>query len=206
MEDHWDNLLQPRDINSLQQTANMGSHGETVKPDKKICDKLSRLRTRSRLREIANKRCQASNNNNGEHPLLDQDNFIHDRGTLTTTILETHPPEMKQTNATNDTYEPTATEKATIKGNVSRDVDGRGPDPKDRNGNSSDNNCRGGESNLSTLGWRQLDEGNPTFCELSGSTTYLYLPHKRIDPLAHPQYQIRITQPRINMGTKYQRI
>jgi hypothetical protein len=49
-------VVKPRNSESLQQTADMGSHGETTKPDKKICDTLSRLRTRSRLREIANKR------------------------------------------------------------------------------------------------------------------------------------------------------
>ena len=157
----------------------MGGHGETVKLDKNICDTLSRLQTRSRLREIANRRRQASNNNDGEHPLLDQDIIIHDQGTSATAILETYPPETKQTNATNDTYKPTATKKATKKGGVSEDVDGQGPDPTDPNGNSSDNNCRGGKFHLSTLGQRQLDEENPTF-----ATTPL------------------IPQPKTTMGTK----
>ena len=40
-------VVKPRNSDSLQQTADMGSHGETTKPDKKICDTLSRLRTRS---------------------------------------------------------------------------------------------------------------------------------------------------------------
>ena len=56
--------VKPQDSDSLQQTADMGSHGETVKPDKNICD----TRTRSRLRKIANKNRQTSNNNNREHP------------------------------------------------------------------------------------------------------------------------------------------
>ena len=33
-----------RDSDSLHETADMGSHSETVKPDKKICDTLSILR------------------------------------------------------------------------------------------------------------------------------------------------------------------
>ena len=89
-----------RDSDSLQQTADMGSHGETIKPDKKMCNTLSRLRTRSRLHEIANKRRQASNNNNREQPLLDQDIVIHNQGTWTNTILRTPPPESTAKTAT----------------------------------------------------------------------------------------------------------
>ena len=85
--------------------------------------------------------------------MLDQDIVIHDQGTLTTAILETRPPETKRDNATNNTYEPTTTEKATTKEDVS----------EDRNGGSSDNNCKRGEFDLSTLGQRQLDETNPMF-------------------------------------------
>ena len=92
--------VKPRDSDSLQQTADMGSHGETIKPDKKMCNTLSRLRTRSRLHEIANKRRQASNNNNREQPLLDQDIVIHNQGTWTNTILRTPPPESTAKTAT----------------------------------------------------------------------------------------------------------
>ena len=46
-----------------------------------------------------------------EHPLLDQDIVTHGQGTLTTAFSETRPLETKQTNATNDTYEPMAKKK-----------------------------------------------------------------------------------------------
>ena len=50
----------PQDNNSLQQTADIGSHGKNVKSDRKLSNKLSRLRTR--LGKIANKNvnCQTT--------------------------------------------------------------------------------------------------------------------------------------------------
>ena len=58
---------------------------------------MSRLRQRSRLREIANRRQQASNNNNGEHTLLDQ-NIV----TPTNAVPEPHPTEPARNNANNN--------------------------------------------------------------------------------------------------------
>ena len=96
--------------NSLSQTTDMGSHSETVKPDTTVCITISRLQTRRRLWEITSRRRQASNNNNGEHTLLDQDIVIHSQSTPTNPISETHPLETKWNNATNNTYEPKADE------------------------------------------------------------------------------------------------
>ena len=70
-------------IDSPPKTTDMGSHSNIAKPDIKICDTMSRLRTRSRLHELANRRQQASNNNNGEHTLLDQDIVTHNQSTPT---------------------------------------------------------------------------------------------------------------------------
>ena len=52
---------------SQQKTTDMVSHSSISKPDTKISDTMSRLRQRSRLRELARRRQQTSNNNNGEH-------------------------------------------------------------------------------------------------------------------------------------------
>ena len=82
----------------------MGSHGKKQKPDKSCSDTLSRLKTRERLRKIANKRSQESNNNHKEHPLLDQDIAHHVQSIPTTAILGAPPPEPKYVDATNDKY------------------------------------------------------------------------------------------------------
>ena len=94
----------PQDSNSPKRTTDMGSHGKKQKPDKSCSDTLSRLKTRERLRKIANKRSQESNNNHKEHPLLDQDVVHHTQSIPTTAILGTPPPEPKHNNATNDKY------------------------------------------------------------------------------------------------------
>ena len=65
---------------------------------------MSRLQTRRRLRKIADRRRQASNNNNGEHTLLDQDIVIHNQNTPTNPVSETHPLETKRRNGTTNTH------------------------------------------------------------------------------------------------------
>ena len=60
----------------------MGSHSKNQKPDKNRSDPLPVLITRKRLREIANRRRQESNNNSKEHPLLDLEIVHHTRGCL----------------------------------------------------------------------------------------------------------------------------
>ena len=82
--------------NSLPQTTDMGSHTKDVKPDTKVCNAISRLQKRNRLREMANRRLQASNNNNREHTLHDQDTVTNNQSTPTKAISVTHPLETKQ--------------------------------------------------------------------------------------------------------------
>ena len=136
--------------NSLSQTTDMGSHSETVKPDTTVCITISRLQTRRRLWEITSRRRQASNNNNGEHTLLDQDIVIHSQSTPTNPISETHPLETKWNNATNNTYEPTADKN--IKGYTSRDADGI----------NVDNDCRGDESKTPTPRRGRFSKSDPS--------------------------------------------
>ena len=130
-----------------------------VKPDTKICDTISRLRTRSRLREIANRRRQASKNNNGEHTLLDQDIVTYNRGTPTNAISETHPLETTRNIVTNNT----ADKDTTIKGYNSRDV----------NGDNNEGACGGDASKRPTLGQGKPDGNNPS------SAITLSIPSKR---------------------------
>ena len=92
----------PRDGNSPKRTANMGSHSKNQKPDKKRSDPLSRLTTRRRLREIANRKRQESHNNRKEHPLLDQDIVHHAQGYLNTATSRKPPPEPNYHNTTDD--------------------------------------------------------------------------------------------------------
>ena len=96
-------------IDSQQQTTNMVSHSNVSKPDTKISNTMSRLRQRIRLRKLVRRREQTSNNNNGEHTLLDQ-NIVTPTNVVTepipkvdftpsTSVIGAHPTEPAQTKA-----------------------------------------------------------------------------------------------------------
>ena len=131
----------PQISNSSKTTTNMGSHTESQKPDKKCPDTLSRLAARGRLREIANKKRQESNNNHKEHPLLDPDIVHHARGTLTTATPRKLPPEPNNKHPT----------PASGGGDDDRLVQRSTPDKRDRGGGGNDNNLREGPFNLYAL-------------------------------------------------------
>ena len=87
-------------------STNMGSHSNVVEPDTKVCDSIARLRLRNRLRELAEKRRRASNNN-GVHTLLDQNIVTYDQITPVNAVLETHPTEPTRNSANDNTNEGT---------------------------------------------------------------------------------------------------
>ena len=88
-------------------STNMGSHSNVVEPDTKVCDSIARLRLRNRLRELAEKRRRASNNNNGVHTLLDQNIVTYDQITPVNAVLETHLTEPTRNSANDNTNEGT---------------------------------------------------------------------------------------------------
>ena len=111
-------------IDSPPKTTDMGSHSNIAKPDIKICDTMSRLRTRSKLRKLASRRQQASNNNNREHSLLDQ-NIV----TPTNAVPEAYPMEPAQNNANNNITNQGACGGATTKKPTPKQKQPDGSDP-----------------------------------------------------------------------------
>ena len=152
-----------QDSNSLQQIADMGSHGKNQKSNKKHPDTHSRLKTRDRMRKIANKKRQESSNDHREHQLLDQDIVHHTQSIPTTAILGTPPPEPKHNNATNDKYGHVVPERVITIDSSSEVWDSPDPDPRGQNGDSSDDDYKEDPFDLWALRQRQLSNKDPKF-------------------------------------------